>query len=277
MKTYHKTAPTKPRPDPLIRVLSLGAGTQSSAVALMCLDGTLPPIDAAIFADTQWEPAAVYKHLDRLQDEFDVAGVPLLRVTHANIRDTSEGVSVAPPMFMKTDAGQAIPVSRHCTKDYKIKPIRNAMRELTAERLGISAPTWRSIPRDIYVEQVMGISSDEATRAKSPSERWLINDYPLLELGWRRHDTINYLTDRGWEAPRSACIGCPYRTSNSWRELPEDEFADAVAFEQEVQAKGKPFFLHRSLLPLSEVDFSTPEEQGQQSLFTNECEGMCGV
>jgi hypothetical protein len=40
--------------------------------------------------------------------------------------------------------------------------------------------------------------------------------------------------------------------------------------------KGVPF-LHDSLKPLSEVDFSTDEDRGQQVLFANECEGMCGV
>ena len=40
----------------------------------------------------------------------------------------------------------------------------------------------------------------------------------------------------------------------------------------------KPF-LHASLTPLGEVDFSTDTERGQGMLagFGNECEGMCGV
>lgn len=40
--------------------------------------------------------------------------------------------------------------------------------------------------------------------------------------------------------------------------------------------KGIPF-LHSSLKPLSEVDFSTEEERGQLSMFNNDCSGMCGV
>ena len=38
-----------------LRILSLGAGVQSSAVLLMSCDGVLPKLDCAIFADTGWE------------------------------------------------------------------------------------------------------------------------------------------------------------------------------------------------------------------------------
>ncbi len=36
-------------------------------------------------------------------------------------------------------------------------------------------------------------------------------------------------------------------------------------------------YLHRSLVPLDQVDFSTDVERGQGLLWGNECEGMCGV
>jgi hypothetical protein len=62
------------------------------------------------------------------------------------------------------------------------------------------------------------------------------------------------------------------------------EFARAVEFErklQETKAESNNFkttpFLHRSLVPLDKVDFSTDFERGQGDLFQNECLGMCGV
>lgn len=46
-------------------IISLGAGVQSSTMALMAAHGEITPMpDAAIFADTQAEPASVYKWLD---------------------------------------------------------------------------------------------------------------------------------------------------------------------------------------------------------------------
>jgi hypothetical protein len=40
-----------------LRVISLGAGVRSTTMALMAAHGEITPMpDAAIFADTQWEP-----------------------------------------------------------------------------------------------------------------------------------------------------------------------------------------------------------------------------
>lgn len=70
-----------------ITVLSLGAGVQSTTLALMAVEGVLPKPDAAIFADTGWEPKRVYDHLNRLGKALDEAGIPLHRVSRGNLRD----------------------------------------------------------------------------------------------------------------------------------------------------------------------------------------------
>lgn len=47
-----------------LRILSLGAGVQSTTLALMAAHGEIGAMpDCAIFADTGWEPKAVYEHL----------------------------------------------------------------------------------------------------------------------------------------------------------------------------------------------------------------------
>jgi hypothetical protein len=44
----------------MIRIISLGAGVQSTTMALMAAHGEINPLpDCAIFADTQWEPRKV--------------------------------------------------------------------------------------------------------------------------------------------------------------------------------------------------------------------------
>ncbi|MBF9664240.1 hypothetical protein IAI33_11380, partial [Streptococcus pseudopneumoniae] len=48
----------------MLTILSLGAGVQSSTLALMAAAGEITPMpDIAIFADTGWESAVVYKWL----------------------------------------------------------------------------------------------------------------------------------------------------------------------------------------------------------------------
>jgi hypothetical protein len=79
---------SEPRPEsqPRLQVLSLGAGLQSSALLLLAARGDIAPFDLAVFADTGWEPAAVYRQLDRLTTIAADAGVPVVRVSAGNIR-----------------------------------------------------------------------------------------------------------------------------------------------------------------------------------------------
>ena len=60
-----------------LRVLSLGAGVQSTTLALMIEKGEVPMVDCAIFSDTQSEPSHVYKHLDWLEKKLSY---PLYKV-----------------------------------------------------------------------------------------------------------------------------------------------------------------------------------------------------
>ena len=65
-------------------IISLGAGVQSSTMALMAAQGEIKPMpDAAIFVDTQWEPAYVYKWLDWLETQLPF---PVHRPTAGDLR-----------------------------------------------------------------------------------------------------------------------------------------------------------------------------------------------
>lgn len=160
----------------MIRVLSLGAGVQSSALLLMSLRGVLPRLDAAIFADTQYEPRAVYEHLEWLKGEAARGGIPLHIVTRGNIREDAlefrqlrrSGPEVdrrfaSIPLFVKNPDDTQGRIRRQCTSEYKIQPVEQFIKR---NLLGLK-PRQRS-PREVAVEQWMGITSDEAGRAKPP-------------------------------------------------------------------------------------------------------------
>lgn len=67
--------------------LSLGAGVQSSTLALMYAVGELKPMPkAAIFADTQAEPKSVYKWLDWLRE---VLPYPVYTVSKGSLTEAS--------------------------------------------------------------------------------------------------------------------------------------------------------------------------------------------
>jgi 3'-phosphoadenosine 5'-phosphosulfate sulfotransferase (PAPS reductase)/FAD synthetase len=104
---------------PQFRVISLGAGVQSTALLCLSANGLLPKADYAIFADTGWEPAAVYTHLDRIEREVaEPAGIPILRVSAGNIRDDALDPNhrfASMPLHILNEDGKAGMTRRQCT------------------------------------------------------------------------------------------------------------------------------------------------------------------
>lgn len=269
----------RPLENPEVRVISLGAGVQSSVLALMGDQGLLgEKPDCAIFADTGWEPDGVYEHLEWLKTQLSY---PVYTVQHGNIRDdmlnedgSRKRVAGAP--FFTANGGMG---RRQCTREYKIDPIRKKEREL----IGLK-PRQRA-PSEPVVEVWIGISCDEIQRIKESRDKWAHNRWPLIEKRMNREDCKRWFSENypGRYLPRSACIACPYKSDHEWRLMRDTDpksWADAVAFDAALRVTDRKMendeYVHRSLKPLSEVDLSTPEDHGQIS-FLDECDGMCGL
>lgn len=272
--------------DPTLRVLSLGAGVQSSVLALLATRGKVGDVpDAAIFADTQWEPPRVYEHLDWLETQLSF---PVYRVTAGNIVDHIK-YSVGPkgkrfssiPWFVKESNNQTEGMGRRqCTREFKIDPIRKKVREL----LGLK-PRQRA--KDLTAEMWIGISTDEIQRLKESRFPYMKNRWPLIEMRWSRGRCISWFEGEypGQPLSKSSCIGCPYRKSSEWARMKIDDpenFEDAVRVDHMLRERGPargmaPLqYMHRSCRPLDEVDFSQWTDQMEFG-FLNECEGICGI
>jgi hypothetical protein len=279
--------------DVRLRVISLGAGVQSTTMYLMACQGDLlPRPDVAIFADTGWEPLPVYAHLQRLRAEWAHV-IPILIVSRGNIRrDMTDArgrqsrFATMPLYIHRPDKGGTSMIRRQCTKEYKIEPIRRAVHRLVRER---------GIPkRSGVVEQWIGISADEAQRMKGADVKYIRHHWPLIDQGMTRADCSAWLTHRGYTPRKSSCVGCPFHDDEFWLDMKlnrPEEFADAAAFDAEIRQLPRlthPTFLHRTLLPLADVPLEERvararlrrDRRNQPDLwdgFSAECEGMCGV
>lgn len=247
--------------------------------------------DAAIFADTQAEPASVYKWLDWLEEQLPF---PVHRVSRGDLTEESLTIrehqkkpgshwvkSLIPAFIENLDGSRGI-MGRQCTYSYKVEQLEKASRRLAGVKRG---------QKEITVTQWIGISWDEIQRMKPSRVPWAQHRWPLVEMRMGRRDCLKWMESHGYpKPPRSACVYCPFHSDDEWRRLRDEEpqeFQRAIQFEKDLQVaksqtdnqRGKPF-LHPSLVPLDKVDFSTDVEKGQQLLwadFGNECEGMCGV
>lgn len=270
-----------------LRALSLGAGVQSTTLALMAAHGAVGPMpDCAIFADTGWEPRAVYEHLDWLMSP-NVLPFPVFIVGLANMRDNllaagrGERWASIPAFARSVDRRGNVSIGmirRQCTGDYKIEPIRRKVRELVQL-------TRKRSPTFAVAEQWIGISFDEMVRMKPSREAWQRNRWPLIEERMTRRDCLAWLRVRGYpEPPKSACIGCPFHDNSRWRAMrdhDQEAWRDAIDVDRAIRtgirgSRGE-VYLHRSGVPLEEADLSTLADHGQLDLWPNECEGMCGV
>jgi hypothetical protein len=282
----------------MLRVLNLGAGVQSTTLYLWALDGLLQ-IDRAIFADTGDEPEAVYRHLDFLK----TLGGPEIEVVRASSKSLGENLQsgmnatgqenqrhVAIPTFLKSLDGSAPALGRRqCTAEYKIRPIEQRVRDLCGLEKGERAKQQLAV-------QVMGLSFDEPRRVANVKQRfqsiaWSKPEFPLFDEYMTRADCVSYLERRlpKYAVPRSACVFCPFKSDAEWLHLQQSpsDWNHAVEIDRAIRDKTSlctvgmrhEQFLHRSCVPLDQVQFvaKPPDAQKKLAFSTMDCEGMCGV
>jgi hypothetical protein len=268
----------------MLSVISLGAGVQSSVMALMAAHGELTPMpDCAIFSDTGAEPRYVYEWLDWLETQlpFPVHRVMWKQGLLENIKESVAGGRFAsPPFFTESDSQDSGRLWRQCTSEFKIQPIERFIRR---ELLNLE-PSQRG-PKEIAVEQWMGISTDEMQRMKDSRLHFIRNRFPLIESRMSRSDCLRWMADKGYPMPqKSSCTFCPYHDDAFWRDMKltdPESWQQAVEVDELIRAgvRGttQKLYLHRSLTPLVDVDFRNAADFGQMDMFEEECDGMCGV
>ena len=278
-------------------VLNLGAGVQSTALYLMFMEGLLTPqLDAAIFADTQDEPAEVYRHLVWMNS---LQGPPIIRTTIGRLSaDLINGINSTGQRWISIPAFTQSPTEdregrlrRQCSKEYKIIPIQKAIRR---ELLGLKP--GQSVPKGVVVHQYIGISLDEVGRAarirKAKRPRYLQVHFPLAEvLFMARQHCEEFLSLRvPHKVPKSACRFCPFRDDAEWLRMKSqpEEWSQIVQLDTALRSKAvtdnrnrentELMYLHRDLVPIEEVKFNPSVKSTQSWLgFSKECLGVCGV
>jgi len=255
----------------------------------------LPKPAGAIFADTRWEPPAVYRHLDWLIRQ---TSIPVHRVSAGDLySDVWDGVNsggysfTTIPVFARGTDGKMLLGSRSCTGQYKIHPILECVKSLTGYRRG---------QRGIAACQWIGITTDEWMRMKPAREKYVSNRWPLIEMGFSRTNCIEWFSRHypGQPLTKSSCVGCPFHSRQDWLRLALEEpeaMHEAILLDDYLRSPQRDGnasrydeYLHRSGRPLRDViegllkqRAENPQlpgfEPDEGSGWGNECEGMCGV
>ncbi len=246
--------------------------------------------DCAIFADTRWEPQSVYDNIAWLgsQVSFPV-------ITTGNGRslkeDVIDGINaqgqawLTLPAYLAGSDGQPDGINwRQCTKNYKLDPIRREVQKLLGVR------PRQSLSSETNVEMWLGITTDEAMRVKPSRNWWIKHRYPLIDdVPMTREECQVWFADRysHRELSRSACVGCPFRSSSSWLDIKRSEpelYRETVQIDAMLRSTrhnaGRMFrkqaFLHHRRIPLDEA-LALDSQEREVNGFVNECEGHCGL
>ena len=255
-----------------MRVISLGWGVQSFALAAMSALGELPSVDAAIHADTTHERQETYEFAEKWTPWLEERGVNVVvtkgkaarlpSVQHDNV------TAVMIPTYTTWANGEPSGMMRRqCTGAWKIAPIRR----------------WLQARRDrTPVEMWIGITLDEWDRMRTSNVQYIANTYPFIEMldrPWTRGMAMRWLRDNDLEIPvKSSCTFCPYHDHATWREIKlSGDWKEAVEVDRAIRDKRPGFkcYVHRSCIPLEDVDLRNEQDHGQLELWGEECTGMC--
>lgn len=264
-------------------IISLGAGVQSSTMALMAAAGEITPMPAfAVFADTGDEPQEVYDWLQwltvRLPFLTKIAHKPFPSYIRMENRRLSANIIENDfsqiPCFTRSDTtGKATIGKRQCTRHWKIDPVKRKIREA----LGTTRQKMK--PESVVLWQ--GISYDEATRMKESREPFMVHRFPLYELKMTRQHCYAWMASKGFpRPPKSACVYCPYKDRRRWQQTKDEGgegWKTCVSVSRILEARGE--YLTADLKPIDEIEFNAKKGNDDQNEFSfaDECEGMCGV
>lgn len=240
-----------------MKILSCGAGMQSTALALMSCANKLivenradgfnfthtektPIYDAVIFCDLSLEPSWVMNQVYFIQQACEWAGIPFY-ILKSNLYDdymNNFGVKrvTSIPFWSVDEEGKKGKMMRNCTLDYKITLIQNFVRwELLGYKKGA-----RTKPEDIKAHEMhLGFSKEEEGRCSENPHKMFINKFPLCEMNIVRADNYAYIKDVwGLETKASACCFCPFHTNYFFEFLKRnnrEEYKKTVEFDQRLE------------------------------------------
>lgn len=295
-----------------LRILSLGAGEQSTALYFMAALGEIPPIDYAIFADTGEEPSWVYQTVKAIQDwrnpETGRPGATVLvrwltdengnqvRLGDQLIKQSGRFASI--PAFIKhlgwfVRGGKNAQGKgrRQCTREFKTRIVEQTIRR---DICGLKPGQPYKGPK---ITQIIGFDRSETDRVIKVQDRYnhtsgFVAEFPLWHLEWTRVDCRSFLAEvPGWgrETHESACVFCPLVNNRFRRKVRDfDPAGHARACQVDAgmrdsmsvarQGLNGELYVHRDMIPLAEVDLDKEDEPGQlrlDSLWVD-CEGICG-
>ncbi len=241
-------------------------------MCLLVARSKLPKPDIIVIADTGREATSTWEYLERhVQPMLAPLGLRVEIAPHdlATVDMYGTKGDLLIPAYTN-QSGERGKLPTFCSNEWKQRVVMRYLRSKGVEKCDI----W------------LGFSFDEAERCKPSGTKWFHRVYPLIDglmepyvpwgigsgLAMNRSDCVQLIRDAGMpEPPKSSCLMCPHRRNDQWRDLRDNypaDFAEAVAFDEQMRERDPHVFLHESMMPLAIADL------GSQSSPQND---QCGL
>ena len=238
-----------------MKILSCGAGMQSSALFLMACENALakakgrpptwplvPIYDVSVYCDLGFEPPWVMDQVKFLKRCGDSCGVPFVMLKSPLYEDFmacfGEKRTVSIPWWTLRADGHKSKMPRNCTLDYKVSVISKYVRWTL---LGYKKHQRLRDADAKAHEMHLGFGAEEKHRCKESPNPMFINKFPLVEMGLTRGDNYAYIKEVwGLETKASACTFCPFHRNYFFGYLKEHEpeqFAKVVGVDELLRVK----------------------------------------
>lgn len=286
--------------DIILDVGSIGWGVQSTAILLMQGLGLMPKTDVNFFSELR-ETQATLDYKGYMEPILKDMGIECITLTPPDIYEhvinwkNDERVSML-PLWFKNEKGEAQPIRRQCTSDFKIEIVAGGIRK----HLGVKKLQRHSV----RIHQ--GITTDELRRAKKaglyPDKKFRVNHYPFIgmyaNVTDQRYKWVDYsrqkLIDEIFKKydfkipPKSSCFFCPFHDLEYWEEIYHKwpvQWELACALDDKIRNynyndsfESGPFYLYKGLIPLRVIDFDKERKKPSSALSLIGCEsGFCFI
>jgi len=243
--------------NPKFKFISWGGGLQSTCMAVMSALGDLPKVDAVINSDPGFESQENYKSIAWYLAWLNRHGLHTEVIyPENNIKLDFINNHIHIPVWTQTGA----PLTRQCTQHYKLIPTKRRYREIAGYH-----PVNPPHPYPGEFEIWIGFTLDEHERRSKSRKKYMVNRWPLIELGMTRDHCIDYLQSHGLPIPpKSACVICPYRRAKDWiyiRDHCPGDWKQAVLIDKQVRharplanVTSDSVYLYRGLVPLDQAN-----------------------
>lgn len=221
-----------------MKILSFGAGMQSTALALMSCQNAaakhagraqpyplVPIYDSVIFCDLGFEPPWVAQQEEFVHGACDSVGIAYKKLAAPLYQDLTRDFGkkrvVSIPWWTLSEDGHKAKMPRNCTLDYKVQVISKYVRW---EVLGYKKGQRLHIEDKKAHEMHMGFGFEEQKWCKENPNPLFVNRFPLVEMKLERKDNYAYIKNVwGLETKASACCFCPFHRNYFFAYLKEKE------------------------------------------------------